>query len=283
MFEKLIDRVAAHSETIPVCDECGPIRRDVTIQRETRNLRVMCQHQEQAAADLREREAHRRQLEERIAQNIRYYQTKGAPPDQYAELGLGDVDERHCSLAGRRAAEKFVATWHERLEAGHGLTLSGDIGTGKTMVAVAIANTLVKQGATVRFLTVTNMQAKLKRWDDANDIMDDLKRVALLVLDDFGQERVTEWSSAQLFDLLDARYQAKLPTILTTNLGGKGLREHYIRSLTHGKDQMPADQAALTVDRVLSRLRQRNVGIVFSGADQRIGLAIDWLGEGGVA
>ncbi len=199
------------------------------------------------------------------------------PPGQFAATLLTDLDERACSLAGRAAAARFVETWEERRKAGDGLTLSGSIGCGKTMVAAAIANEIAWRGFAARFISVTGLQARLKRWEDADKVLTNLKRSHLLVLDDFGQERVTEWSSAQLFDLIDARNQARLPTIVTTNLGPADLRAHYVRALTLGKDQMPADQAGITVDRILSRLRERNASVIHLGDDQRAGGDHPWL------
>lgn len=277
MFEKTIDRIAAAAESMPICPDCGELRSEFKMRDETRMVRVMCRHQEAEKKAQDDRESAERWQAGRRAIAIERYHRKAPPPEQYLSLRLDGVDIRDCSLAGRQAATRLLQTWKERREEGQGLTFAGDIGTGKTMVAAATANELANLGYAVRFLTVTALQAKLKDWDNAQDIMADLKSVDLLVLDDFGQERVTEWSSSTLFDLVDSRYQDKRPTILTTNLGAKQMRDHYIRSLTNGRDEMPADQAALTVDRVLSRLKQRNATIVFTGTDQRLGGSHDWL------
>lgn len=281
MFDSLIDTIVSASEKTPICLTCGPIRKNQTFKKGAPpvSVRVLCPHQkaEQEAAERADLEG--RLAAQRRGSAVEAYRTKAPPPDQFAGLTIDGVEERAPSLAGLRAATRYLDTWPERLAAGEGLTLVGDIGTGKTMIAAAIANTIAQAGYSARFTTITQLQTMLKRWDEASDTMDDLKRCALLVIDDFGQERVTEWSSAQLFDLLDHRCGARRPTILTTNLGAAGLRAHYIRSLVTGKAAMPDEQAALTVDRVLSRIRQRNIGISFAGPDQRVGAVHAWLTE----
>ena len=262
----------------PPCPEHGEVF--ITVGRHQRQMRVGCECEKKAEEEKEAREKEAREWRERqsaISDCNRDYHQRGRPPKKYQGARLADVDDRPCSLAGKTAGLAFVGTWNERRPNGDGLILSGDIGTGKTMVAVAIANTIVSMAYSVRFTTVTDLQTKMRDWDAAGEAMRDFKRADCVVIDDLGQERVTEWASSVLFDLIDARYADKLPTIVTTNLGAKQLREHYIRSLTRGKDQMPADQAAITVDRILSRLRERNAHVLFEGPDQRAGTEHPWL------
>lgn len=283
MFDKMIDRIAASAESMPVCPECGPLRKPLELKGETREVRYECPHQEaeRKKAERTQQLENQRQMYIGIA---RTFYGRSKPPESYAGMGLADIDDRGCSRAGKLAAVRYVATWPERKALGQGIVLSGAVGTGKTMVAAAMAHDLVERAVRVAFLTVTELQRRLKHWDTAESFLETCKECDLLVLDDFGAERVTEWAASNLFDLVDARYQDKRPVILTTNLGGKALSDHYVRSLVNGRDKMDQLQAETTVQRVLSRLKQRNATVIFEGDDQRL-LAGEhgWLNEGGAA
>jgi DNA replication protein DnaC len=196
--------------------------------------------------------------------------SRSNPPRCFEGQQLKDVDDRDCSWDGLLAARHYITAWDENRKSGRGLFLVGDIGTGKTLVASALANTLVEGGlAEVGFYTVTEVLARLKDWDQNTDTLALCKDVALLVLDDIGIERVTEWGVSQLFDILNARYQGSRPTVYTSNLSLDQLAAHYVRSLERGSDQMPAAQAKLTVERILSRVGMVTTVVPFIGEDQR--------------
>ena len=101
-----------------------------------------------------------------------------------------------------------------------GLLLWGDVGTGKSFFAGCIANALLEKGIPVlmtnfsRILnTLTGMYS-----DDRNQFIDSLNKYSLLIIDDLGIERGTEFSLEQVFNVIDSRYRSKKPMIVTTNL-----------------------------------------------------------------
>lgn len=277
MSEATFERIVKYAEERPPCPECGKIYRDQTLRNgDIRPLRVMCSHEE--AADKARQEAERLESmrRDRIETARRIY-TNARPPLIYRDTTLDSLDFRACSKEGVKVARRYLATWAERRKEGQGLILSGDIGTGKTMVAAAIANEVVNLGSSALFLSVSELQNRLRDFDNAQSTLDRLKGVDLLVLDDFGQEKASEWAASQLFDLVDDRCQNKRPLILTTNLGSDGLEAHYVRCLVNGKDRMSQDEAEVTVGRILSRLRQRCAAVQFVGEDQRANPDHSWL------
>ena len=267
--------VSAPTTGSPPCPECDEVI--VTVGEGTRfqrQVRKMCPHEQEAWEKRRaqeEREVRERDRLHKIMLCQQEYQRRAGPPKRHQGLRLAGIDDRECSLPGKTVGVAYIGSINENLASGKGLTLVGDVGTGKTMVAVAIANEAASLGISARFLTVTDLQGRMRDFPSAPETMRDLKRSGVLVLDDFGQERVSEWAASVLFDLIDSRYQAKLSTIFTTNFGASQLRAHYLRALTCGNDQMPADEAAITVDRILSRIRETNTHVIFAGPDQRAG------------
>ena len=119
-----------------------------------------------------------------------------------------------------RKAHDYVAHWEEMKAKSLGLLLWGDVGTGKSFFAGCIANALLEKGIPVlmtnfsRILnTLTGMYS-----DDRNQFIDSLNKYSLLIIDDLGIERGTEFSLEQVFNVIDSRYRSKKPMIVTTNL-----------------------------------------------------------------
>lgn len=102
------------------------------------------------------------------------------------------------------------------------LVLFGEVGTGKTHLAVAIVNALLgsPQWHPV-YVVVPEMLRHLKAGFDTGEHTqrwEDIKATEVLVLDDYGTEQRTEWTDATIFELLDYRYARGKATVVTTNL-----------------------------------------------------------------
>ena len=103
--------------------------------------------------------------------------------------------------------------------------LIGSVGVGKTHLAVAAALEREKIGDTVFFATVSDLLDQLRSAyapDNPTfpeDLLDQVKTTDLLVLDDFGAERSTPFAEDKLFQIINYRYEERLPTIITTSLG----------------------------------------------------------------
>ncbi len=104
------------------------------------------------------------------------------------------------------------------------LVLSGSFGSGKTHLAVAIAQHRRDLGSEVIFSTVPDLMDYLrntfnpgKNTPQFDQRWQMVRTIPLLILDDFSMESATSWAKEKLFQLLDYRYVAKLPTIITTS------------------------------------------------------------------
>lgn len=115
-------------------------------------------------------------------------------------------------------SERFV-----NLEERKGLILTGNNGVGKTHLACSIANELIKNGIPIIYGTLINLLAELKNtYDNDNNIseMEIIKlyeKVDLLIIDDLGKEKPSEWGLEKLFTIINSRYENNLPVIITTN------------------------------------------------------------------
>ena len=116
-----------------------------------------------------------------------------------------------------RICRNYVEHFDEMLAHNAGLIFYGSPGTGKTFAASCIANALMEKRVPVLVTSIVRLTANIFG-DDLNALLERMNTARLLVLDDFGAERNTEFKAEQIFTVIDARYAAKKPMIITTNL-----------------------------------------------------------------
>lgn len=152
-----------------------------------------------------------------------------------AILGRSGIKKRYLSRSfenfvvndvNRKAyeiAKSYVDNWQENKDKGEGLYFEGTCGTGKTHLAVAIAMKLINQGVPVICKTSIDLLASIKQSYERDstvneeDVIEAYNTVDLLVIDDLGKERATEWSVPILYRIINDRYENMLPTVITTN------------------------------------------------------------------
>ncbi len=103
------------------------------------------------------------------------------------------------------------------------LVIQGPFGCGKTHLAAGVANFVVDIGIPTLFLTVPDLLDSLRFAYNNPDAtfeerFEDIRRSALLIMDDFGTENATPWAQEKLFQILNYRYINNLPLVITTNL-----------------------------------------------------------------
>ena len=146
--------------------------------------------------------------------------------------GIQDTDLRGCTFENARAlpmiekAKRYVDKWPQMKADNIGLLLWGDTGNGKTYTAACIANALIDRKVPVLVTSfgkilsaVTGMFA-----DERVRYIDSLQEFHLLVLDDLGAERQSQFALETVYTVIDNRYKAKQPIIVTTNTPVSELR-----------------------------------------------------------
>ncbi|MEI3387142.1 MAG: ATP-binding protein [Clostridia bacterium] len=112
-----------------------------------------------------------------------------------------------------------------------GLILIGNNGVGKTHLACSIANKLIENGTPVIYGTLINLLAELRNSYDIDKNISEMEifklyeNVDLLIIDDLGKEKPSEWGLEKLFTIINSRYENNLPVIITTNYNQKSLME----------------------------------------------------------
>ena len=117
-----------------------------------------------------------------------------------------------------QAAQRYAADFRQHLRDGMGLLYHGPVGTGKTFLAACIANDVIAQGYRVRLTSFARVADEIFKAENKAEYIDHLCRYDLLILDDLGVERKTEYMQEMVYKIVNARYVAGAPVIVTTNL-----------------------------------------------------------------
>ncbi|MPZ23425.1 MAG: AAA family ATPase [Dehalococcoidia bacterium] len=118
------------------------------------------------------------------------------------------------------------------------LVLSGPSGAGKTHIAAAITNRLIENGRAALFVVVPDLLDHLRSAYSPkselpyDQLFEQVKNAPILVLDDLGTQSMTPWTQEKLFQLINHRFNAQLPTVFTTNLRPTELPERMRTRLT---------------------------------------------------
>lgn len=146
---------------------------------------------------------------------------------EYRKTGFPESDMQNWTfenddMANERitkAMRNYVDNFAELKKHGKGLLLYGSIGKGKTYAACEVANALIDKGYPVlvtNFARLTNtIQGK---FEGKQEYIDSLNQFQLLVIDDLGAERKSEYMQEIVYNIIDSRYRAGLPFIITTNM-----------------------------------------------------------------
>lgn len=151
-------------------------------------------------------------------------------------------------------AENYVDNFLEMKRRGKGLLFYGSVGTGKTFMSACIANALIDRGhpcLVTNFARLTNTISGM--YEGKQQYIDGLDKFHLLVIDDLASERDTEYMGEIVQNIIDARYRAGLPLIITTNLTSDELKH-------------PAE---MRKQRIYSRLFEMCIPVEVKGKDRR--------------
>ena len=230
------------------CGKCNtPKQCSVVFMDRIRKPACLCK----CAVEAREREEEARRLRD-LAIQVQRYRSMGFPESEMSSWNFDADDGSNPKMTN--AMKNYVQHFDTFRAAGKGLLLFGSVGTGKTFLAACVANALIDKGIpclVTNFARIANTVNGL--FEGKQEYYDSLNRFPLLVLDDLSAERKTEYMQEIVYNVIDARYRAGLPLIVTTNL----TREELMN---------PAD---ITYQRIYSRLFEMCTPIEIEGADRR--------------
>ena len=196
------------------CGKCHtPRQKRFNLNGKRYETRCMCSCQ-QEARERQEQDRKHREFLDLVSRN--------------RSIGLPDPELRKHTFSNdlgynqeqMQKAKNYVQNWDTFRSKSMGLLLWGDVGTGKSYIAGCIANALLDKGVPVLMTNFARLLNRLTDFQagDRNAYIDNLNRYPLLILDDLGIERNSEFAREQVFSVIDSRYRSQLPMIVTTNL-----------------------------------------------------------------
>lgn len=255
LFEKMQDSVMINIDEymhdgIKHCSICNdPRQYKLVLQGKEYLMKTpcLCQQQELDAAENQVALIKKNQNIERLK--------RGITDTKYKEMTF---DKSTCSelVFAKRYVDNFQKYKHDNI----GLMILGETGTGKTYAAACIANSLIQQEVSVfmaNMLYITDKMTSLFS-DDRLEFIQSLQRYSLLIIDDFGVERSTEFACEQVYNLIETRYRCKKPLIITSNLT---------------PDQLKTDE--LRLKRTYDRVKEMCHPIIMEGESIRKSIAND--------
>lgn len=154
-------------------------------------------------------------------------------PSMYGEFGFETFDSSVSEAArdALSACRSYAEEYRARAYRGEGLVIHGAVGTGKSHLAVSLMREIMKlHGTPALFVTVPSLlETERSSYDqDSAPVVGGVvtaQAADLLILDDLGAERMTEWAKEKMFVLINHRYAQGMPTVITTNDGAYETKE----------------------------------------------------------
>ena len=202
-----------------VCGNCNT-RKEIEVVFPWGKIRPYCLCEcEKAKQDREREEEERKQREERI-QRLR---TNAFPDGSLEDCTFDRASDPNNKLI--LAMQRYVDNFNKFRTEGKGLLLYGSVGTGKTFLSACTANAIIDKGIPVLMTSVSYIANKLMgMFEGKNEYIESLNTYPLLVLDDLGAERNTEFMNEVVYTIINSRYKARLPLIVTTNLTTEQLK-----------------------------------------------------------
>jgi DNA replication protein DnaC len=154
-----------------------------------------------------------------------------AIPKKYLGVSFDRPPITDMPVATVQVVRAYLRNLDQRLEEGRGLWLYGDVGTGKTTLAMLVSKTALESGRSVALYSLPRLLAEIRdTYEEGSrhsytDLLDRLAEVDLLHIDDVGTEKTSPWVLEQLYAIVNSRYEEQRSIVLTTNLDREALVE----------------------------------------------------------
>ncbi len=147
-------------------------------------------------------------------------------PQKFKDCTFDDVEVLPDNVAQFKMCKRYSHKFDSIRKNNQGLLLYGGVGNGKTLLSCCIANDLLEKGKSVYFISLVDAVEKFNNFDvNKEEIINRVKQTSLLIVDDLGAERSTDFAKEIVYNIINTRYEVAKPMIVTANLTIQQMQE----------------------------------------------------------
>lgn len=180
---------------------------------------IPCKCEEEAAERLKKEKAAAAQM-----QKIQRLKKESLIDERLAKASFDIFKPSKTNGRLLKLCKRYVDKFDKMVEKNQGLLFWGDVGTGKSFAAACIANALLDNGVPVIMTSFVKLLSLIQNEGNGEeDALRGINAAKLVIFDDFGAERSTDYALEKVYNIVDNRYRQKLPMIFTTNLNHEAM------------------------------------------------------------
>ncbi|MGL5151413.1 MAG: ATP-binding protein [Clostridium sp.] len=219
----------AGNDEIEVCKVCKePLERNIELFGQIKRVRKICSCTVKIKAEKEriEREKERQIYLNRIVKN-------SLMDSRYKDATFQNWNYLRGNSKLFNVIQSYAEQYKRIKEDNIGLIIYGNPGCGKTYGVCCIANYLLAKGVPTICISINGILDRIKSTydpygrEEEESIIRSFSSADFLIIDDLGTELKNEWTSSRVYRIIDGRYRNNLPTIITTNLTLKDIRNRY--------------------------------------------------------
>lgn len=212
--ERLAEGDHIGEDGLVYCGKCGSRKQlRVKFGDKTHVVRCVCKCESKELEEKKRQEEYEEQM-----RRINRLKEASMMDKKYREVTFDKYEVREENKKVFEMAKKYVDRFQDMYKKNQGLLLYGPVGTGKSFTAACIGNYLLDNAKPVIMTSFVKILQDIWENDREAEYITILNSAALLIIDDLGTERETDYALEKVYNIIDSRVRANKPMIITSNL-----------------------------------------------------------------
>lgn len=212
--ERLAEGDHIGEDGLVYCGKCGSRKQlRVKFGDKTHVVRCVCKCESKELEEKKRQEEYEEQM-----RRINRLKEASMMDKKYREVTFDKYEVREENKKVFEMAKKYADRFQDMYKKNQGLLLYGPVGTGKSFTAACIGNYLLNNAKPVIMTSFVKILQDVWENDREAEYITILNSASLLIVDDLGTERETDYALEKVYNIIDSRVRANKPMIITSNL-----------------------------------------------------------------